>query len=313
MKFVNSLGRKRLTLAALLLACVGLAGLGIWRSAAFQQTKQPAPSVSGDELKGYARASLQRGVGDQVRFATATDSAESVQASVESADNFILERTNLSMSAETKIRLVKAEQDVLRGNGRRLSVEELTDTLTEIVLNRVATLNNADIEWAANVYQPNSGGQITARANGKWGYLTTEQFSSQVRAGRQWSGRGNVALKTSLRSMIDGEVQARVNALATTLPEKFGNLHREGATPVQALLISYSLAADDPLESSQSELRSQLIQRRMIEGQTRPAHLRRDSGKPYGVNGFVYSSPVNLFFDRAAIGQLLARAEGGTK
>lgn len=313
MKFFNSFGRKRLTLMVLLFACAGLAGLGIWRSSAFQQTTRSVPKLSDNDLKAYARASLQRGVGDQVRLATAVDSSESVQASVESAANFIFERADLSMSAETKSRLVKAEQDVLRGTGRRVSVEELTDTLTDIVLNRVAILTNAEIEWAVHVYQPNPEGEITARANGKWGYLTTEQLTSQVRAGRQWSGRGNVALKTSLRSMIAEEVQARVNALVTALPEKFGNVQREGATPVQALLLAYSLAADDPLENSQSELRSQLIQRRMAEEQTRPANLRRDSGKAYGVNGFVYSSPVNLFFDKAAITQLLARAEGGTK
>jgi len=314
MKFVNLLGRKRSTLVVLLLACVVFAGFSLWRISASQRNANLSHNLSDNEVRDAARLRMQRGVGDQVRLAVAGDSEERVKASVDSAARFISERADLFMSDETKNRLVRAEQDVLNGNGQRISIDRLTDTLTAIVTNRVSALNDRQIMQAADSFRPNSQGQITARANGQWGYLTREQFIGQVKAGRMWSRRGDATLKVSLRSMIDEEVKSRVNALAASLPEQFGSVTREGATPVQALLISYSLAADDPLESSQSDLRNRIVQKRMIEMQARPTGPQnRDSGKAYGLNGFIHSSPVNLFFDRAAIDQLLTGAEGGIK
>lgn len=314
MKFVASLGRKRSTLVVLLLACVGFAGVSIWRISAFQRIAPRSHKLSENEIRDAARARLQRGIGGQVTLAVAGDSEEQVKASVDSAAKFISERADLFMSEETKNRLVRAEQDVLNGNGQRISVDQLTDTLTAIVTNRLSALNDKQIMQVADSFRPNSKGQITARANGQWGYLTREQFIGQVKAGRMWSRRGDATLKISLRSMIDEEVKSRVHALVTSLPEQFGSVTREGATPLQALVISYSLAADDPLEGSQSDLRNQMVQKRMIEMQVRPTGPQnRDSGKAYGLNGFIYSSPINLFFDRAAIDQLLTSAEGGIK
>ena len=315
MKFVNSLGRKRSTLVVvLLLACVGFAGFGIWRISAFQRNAHLSQKPSENEIRDAVRVRMQRGVGGQVKLAVAGDSEERVKASVDSAARFISERADLFMSAETKNRLVHAEQAVLNGNGQRISVDQLTDTLTAIVTNRLSALNDRQLVQAADSFRPNSKGQITARANGQWGYLTREQFIAQAKAGRMWSRRGDAALKISLRSMIDEEVRVRVQALVTGLPEQFGSVTREGATPLQALLISYSLAADDSLENSQTDLRNQIVQKRMVEMQTRPTGPQnRDSGKAYGLNGFIHASPVNLFFDRAAIDQLLTNAEGGIK
>ncbi|MGB7926157.1 MAG: hypothetical protein WCF57_23150 [Pyrinomonadaceae bacterium] len=310
MKFVNSLGRRRfLFLLALVLACGGLAG--IWQSSAFQRTKQPTQRLTANEMKAASRARMQRGVGGQVRFASPGDSEATVKTSVDSVAKFIYERSNLYMSAATKNRLVKAEQDALNGNGHRISVADLTETLTTITANRLSTLKDTEIERAVDTFRPTPEGMITARSNGKWGYLTRADFIRQVKAGRGWSLRGDAAVKTALRSMIDEEVRDRVTSLVATLPERFGNVTREGATPTQALLISYAVAADDSLESSQSDLRTQFIQQRMAQRQTRPEKAQHDPGKAYGVKGFMYSSPVDLFFDKSMITQLLTRAEGG--
>ncbi|MBV9958480.1 MAG: hypothetical protein JO360_08670 [Acidobacteria bacterium] len=297
---------------ALILACVGLAGLGIWHSSALQRTKHPIQKPSQNEMKAAARARLQRGVGSQVKLAAAGDSAELVRASVDSVAQFIFERSNLNMSVETKMRLAQAEEQALNGNGSRLNVDKLAESLTASVTTRLAALSDKEIERAANAFHENAEGRITMRASGKLGTLTRADFIRQAKAGREWGRRGDAAIKTALGSMIRQEVADRFDNLAASLPEQFGRVSQEGATPVQALLIAYSVATDDPLEGSQSDLRNQLVEQRMFERKSPPAQAeQRAWDKAFGVNGFIYSTPVDLFFDKTTLTQLLA--EGGSK
>lgn len=263
-------------------------------------------------MKAALRTRLQRGVGNQVKLAAAGDSAELVRASVDSAAQFIFERSNLNMSAETRMRLAQAEQQALNGDGYRLNVDKLTEALTTSVTNRLASLNDKEIERAANAFREDSEGRITMRASGKLGTLTRADFIRQAKAGREWGRRGDVAIKTALGSMIRQEVADRFDNLAAALPEQFGRVSQEGATPVQAILIAYSVATDDPLEGSQSDLRNQLVEQRMFERKSPPAQAeQRAWDKAFGVNGFIYATPVDMFFDKTTLTQLLA--EGGSK
>lgn len=314
MRFVKSFGRARFIVAALILACAGVAGIGMWRGSAFQRTKQPVQKLTDEQVQAAARARIQRGVGDQVRLAAPGESDRKVRASVDAAAGFIYQRSNLYMSESTKVRFAQAEQKVINGRGHRLSTDELIDTLTEVVATRLTTLSDADVERAASIYRPNADGEITVRSDGRWGYLTKDALVQQVKVGRTWSQRGDVSLRTALRSMIDQDVKARLETLSVNAPAQFGDVERQGLTPVQALLLAYSVAVDDPLEGSQSDLRESIVQERMLNGAVRPTQKQqRISNKAYGVNGFLQSSPGYLFFDKAAVSQLLNRAEGGQK
>ncbi len=314
MKFANSSGRSRVLLVALILTCAGLAGFGIWRSSALQRNKQPVPKVTTDEMQAATHALMQRGIAGQVKLAGALDSEEQVKASVDSAAKFIYERSGLYMSDETRKRLAQAEREVLKGNSPRLSVEGVTDAFTNIVSNRLAQLNDAEIEYAVNTFQPNAQGRITVRADGKWGYLTKGELNKQMKAGREWSNRGDRAVRVGLHSMIEEEVRDRLSALSQSAPEQFGDIARQGATPLQALLLAYSVATEDPLAGSQDELKAQLIQQRMATGMARPAKSSGpSSGKAYGVNGFLNSSPAYLLISKEAVGELITRVEGGGK
>lgn len=306
--------RARIGIMALLIACVGITGVGVWRTAAVPRASIPPERSSEAQIKALRHARLLRGVGGQVRFAAADGSAETVKASVESAARFIFERSGLRMSEQTKNSLTKAEQAVLKGKGERISTDELTAALTSTASKHLATMTDAEIESAADSFRPNDAGEITVRASGKWGYLTKDEFVRQAKAGREWSRRGDAALSAALNTMLGEEVKERLDSLSAALPEQFGDAVQNGLTPTQALVVSYAVAADDPLDGSQAELKTQLIQQRITARMSRPdGKSRPDSGKAYGPRGFLNSSPAHLLLNPASVGEIIKRAEGGRK
>ncbi len=110
---------------------------------------------------------------------------------------------------------------------------------------------------------------------------------------------------------------------APGVPEQFGNLwdvanDREsdaaeaGFTPLQAFLVAYSLVSNDALDYSQANLSKWMNLRRetRTEDPGRP-FPSPDGHRAYGVNGYLFSSPLDLFFDERAVNRLLDRVEKG--
>ena len=310
MRFYESLKRARLTLAALLLLAAATSGALLWH-----ETANSKEDTRAAQAKQKQHERLRKGIGSEVRFAAANDTPEQVRASVQSAAEFINARSGLLMSSETKERLIDAEIKATQGKEGRIGVEKLTDLFTEIVAERVATLTDEEVEQAADAYSLNEG-EVSARASRKWGVISREEFVGQVKAAREWSQRGDAALRMAVRPMLKGEVDDRIGALAESLPESFGRAKAEGLTPLQAVVIGYSVASDDLLADSRSEFAEQKMRNRMTSGLTRSearARKRRDSDRPFGLNGFSHSSPVSLIFNRAAVDKILSHGKGGSK
>lgn len=211
-------------------------------------------------------------------------------------------------------RLSKAESDVLSGKSPHITVTELTTDMSAAVVERLATLTDEEIEAAADA-SSDANGQIRSRADAKWGVMSKTDLILQAQAAREWSRRGDSGLQVGLGSMIEGEVNDRVTTLSTLLPEQFGNANSQGFTPTQALLIAYSVAADDPLTNSRSDIAQMLLEKRMDERQTREQRKaeKNVSGRPYGPNGLLHPSAPGLFFTKSAIDKILNLSEGGKK
>jgi hypothetical protein len=277
--------------------------------AVWQASRQPATAAF--EGKQQLQNELRKGIGSEVRFASRAEAAEDAVAS---AADFIHRRAGWTMSDDFKKRLAKAERDVLHGKSRYIGVSELTDNMTSAVVDRLATLTDKEID-AATEDSTDENGEIRSRANAKWGVLTKHALIQQAQAGREWSRRGDAALQVGLRSMIEGEVNDRVSMLGTNLPEQFGNANSKGLTPTQAFVIAYSVAADDPLTNSQSDLAEMLKQQRMAAGITREQWQaqKNNSTRPYGPRGWLHPSAAQLFFTRNSVNKMLNLNEGGEK
>jgi hypothetical protein len=114
--------------------------------------------------------------------------------------------------------------------------------------------------------------------------------------------------------MLEEEVRDRAAKLSAALPEQFGRASAQGVTPTQALLIAYSVAADDPLTDSRSDISQMMVQKRMDARQTREQKqaLKHISGRPYGPRGLVHPSAAHIFL-KSGVEKLLSRSEGGKK
>jgi len=313
MRLIKGLQRRPAMALALVMACALLGSLAFWRASrlpaeASLQTKQSL------EERVRLQERLHQGVGTEVRFASASAKPSQIAEAVNSTADFIYWRSGLKMSEATERQLLEAETNVLRGKARHISLSELTARMTQTVVERLATLTDVEIGQAAQV-SADEQGQIMSRANGKWGVITQRELIEQAKSGRQWSQRGDSTLRVALASMIEEEVKERVVMLGSALPEQFGRATVEGLRPTQALLIIYSVVADDPLTDSRSEIEQALVQKRMEAGQTREQRRaqRHISGRPYGPHGVLHASAPYLFFNKSSIDRVLNLSEGGGK
>jgi hypothetical protein len=306
MRLIKGLQRRHSLAIALAVAFLLVGGAALWHA-----SKLPAEASSEDKQEMQKR--LRKGVGSEVRFASAAANPQQIDEAVRSADEFIYWRSGLRMSDETKKRLAKAESDVLKGKTKHITLDELTDNLTTAVVERLATLTDEEIQQAADV-SADEYGDIRSRADGKWGVLTKKELIEQAKSGRDWSQRGDSALRVGLRTMIEEEVSDRAVKLGAALPEQFGQAGARGVTPTQALLIAYSVAADDPLADSRGDIKQMSVQKRMEARQTREQKQAQKnvSGRPYGPRGWAHPSAQHLFF-KAGVEKLLSRSEGGKK
>lgn len=303
MSLINGLRRRPSIVIATVLSFLVLGGVALWNA-----SRQPAKASAED--KQHLNKQLRKGIGSEVQFASRP---EHTSEAVASTADFIYWRSGLKMSDETKQKLAQAESDVLTGASRHITVNELTDNMTAVVVERLATLTDEEIRWATEV-SSDANGQMRSRADGKWGVLSKKQLMQQAKAGREWSQRGDFALRDGLHSMLEGEVNDRVSALSGALPEQFGQAGEQGLTPTQALLVAYSVATDDHLTDSRSDIQQAVVQERMDTGQTREQKKKQKvSGRPYGPNGFLHPSAPQLFFNRNALDKLLNLGKGGKK
>jgi hypothetical protein len=292
---------------ALAAALVVAGGIVFWHA-----SRQPAKASANDKQQ-HLNERLRKGVGSEVRFASASSRPEQVDETVGSAADFIYRRSGLRMSDETRKSLAKAESDVLKGKANRITLAQLTDGLMSATADKLATLTDEEIEQAADA-SADENGEIRSRADGRLGVLTRKDLIQQVKSGREWSRRGDSALSAALRPMIEEEVNHHAAALGAALPEQFEQARTQGVTPMQALLIAYSVATDDPLTDSREEITQMTIQKRMDARLTREQKKAQKhvSGQPYGAYGSVHPSAAALFF-KPVMDKLLSRAEGGKK
>jgi hypothetical protein len=302
MSMIKGLQRRPLIATATVLACV-VVTVAVWQASRFAAT-------ASSEDKQNLQKQLRKGIGSEVRFASRPEQANDAVAA---AANFIFWRSGLKLSDDMKKKLAKAERDVLNGKSSYISISELTDDMTTAVVDRLATITDEEIQEVTEA-SSDANGEIRSRADAKWGILSKKDLIQQAQAGREWSRREDVGLQTGLHSMIEGEVNNRVSTLSTMLPEQFGNANSQGLTPTQALVIAYSVATDDPLTNSRSDMAEELRQKRMEDRQSREQWKAQNlSVRPYGPRGWQHPSAPQLFFSKGSVNKLFNLSEGGEK
>ena len=306
MTLVNVL-RRHLVAIAIIASCAGLAAIGIWRVGG-----SPGTNAAGTQSeKQRFQERIRNGVGSEIRFSKAKDSDDDIRASIESVAQFIHGRSNMIMSEDTKKELLKAESDTLSGKRPRISIDALTDSLTASAADRIGTLNDREVEAVSNTFRPTADGQLTLRMAGQVGQVSKDEFVKGAVEARELKQRGE--LESSIRPFFEMQVSDRINNLSDAMPGEFGRAKAEGVTPVQAMVIAYSVASDDSLADSQHDLARQVTEERMSRRLTRAEAKaqRLNSPTPYGRNGFFYAAPVSILFNQTTVHRLLNPGQGG--
>lgn len=322
MKYLTFLKPARYAVVALMLACAVIVTASVWRSSAVRFSDK-------DKLKQQFHARIRDGVGREVGLAKRGDSPGQIRAAVNSVVSFIEKRSGIKLSEETKSRLAAMEESTQNGAGRRLTTNELGGVINATLLGRLSTLSDQDIAQVDDTLRGFNAPDLPKNYNRDFKLpggivligMPSEKTVARLKAVRDQLGTpaGDI-FEGMLRKIVRERVQNRAQYLSEALPEQFGNMwdvsnDREssitdgGITPLQAFLIAYSLASDDYLSDSQDSLNKRMRGHR--------ASLVKACGKypspaghhAYGVNGYIFSSPLGLIFDEQIINRLLDRIE----
>ncbi|HJQ25288.1 MAG TPA: hypothetical protein VKA60_15315 [Blastocatellia bacterium] len=298
-----------LVAVASFIGCAALVGAAIWPLKLIPVGQAGQNPVKQQFDAKQVKDQIRRGLGRQVRFAAAGDSLEKVSQSVSQVDKFIYERSGLKMSQQTRERLTAMESRTLKGEGRRVGLDDLTDTLTDVAVERMATLTDQEIEESRRVLA--ADGPLRMRANQVSG-IAPDQFVAQVKALRNGAQRQSQQVRDGAHDFIAAEVKSRADLLGNALPEEFGRAPKEGLTPLQAVVFTYSVAADDPLAFSPDELQESVNQKSQAKGKAIAKGVKAD--KAFGSKGRIFPTPLHVVFNPKTFNGFLDRLEkGGAK
>jgi hypothetical protein len=312
MKLFDAIRRTRYLALILPLLCVAtVVGLG-WTPMALKKEKNEQDFHTRSEIKRVLHAQIRDGLGKEVQFAGKKSTAREVRDSVESAASFIRERSGLEFSDKVKEKLAALESESLSGSGQAISPAALADVLADTAVERLSNVSDADIDLAAASLRQ-SDGEIILRGNGR-GHTTSSEFVKQAKAMRNLSRQGDSLVHEAIRKEVEAAVTERVKTYSRALPEQFGEAEKHGVTPLQAVLITYSIVSDDLLAGSGKSLKHNVEKTHRT---MKSLGLARDDAKPgkaYGKKGTLFAAPVDLVLDETTMTRLLDRVgEGGKK
>jgi hypothetical protein len=253
----------------------------------------------------------------QVEFPSAASSEGEIKRSVESIDNFLYSRSNIRLSETVKTRLVAAERKVALGANTRLTSEQLIGVLTDVALKRLQSLTENDIRRAKATYEKSH------IVDGSYAGFTWKQikvspadFEKNLKRLSERSKSNNRELRNILQKLIAGSspesgVNGQLQLYARVLPEQFGAVMQAGISPTQALLIAYALASDDPIHVARTALENEMVQAHKNIGG--PRYPEPNGSCPFGTNGYLFATPLDLVFNDQTIGSMLDAIEARTK
>jgi hypothetical protein len=302
---------RRVWAAAIVVTCIPVFTLIFWKVSPL-----PKSSLASSRRKATGfNPKLLAGVGTEVPFASDNASDEQVRASVDSLAKFIEGRSGLSIDQNTRTRLVSLESDSLNGRTTRIPIDDFVVALTTSVADRISTLTDQEIEYAASVLRIGDSKSVMLRSRGGLS-MQTDEFVEEATSLREQCQQNRHAARAAIRSVLKDEVQKSATALSTGLPDQFGQITTRGLTPAQAVLLTYSLVTDDSLEFSHVQIENRvkhplLAKNPGVVASSVEQIVVKSDARAYGPNGKAFSSPADLIFNTATLTDLLDRLAKG--
>lgn len=259
-------------------------------------------------------AARDNGFKQQVRNAISelafTSGGEQSSANLAS---FISYRSGVLLSDWNLQKLSDAE-GLAAENGKSVSSDQLADAITEIAIGKLRNLTDEQRDSAIDALRGfdhpdlpqsfrNGRSHISIRSSGK-GRMTAQAASAQIDSLRGDNAEDKIVYAL-VRNAVALEIESVCSVLAEADPGFFANSKRQ-MTPLQALLVAYAVATDDPLAGNRSDISQKMnaIQEGASEasGSPYPSFVGH---RPYGRNGYIYSTPADLLLDDEALTALV--------
>lgn len=252
--------------------------------------------------------------------------APTISAASDNFVNFVNYRSGVQISQSNKNLLSQSEQSAWN-QSKRVTTNQLAQVLTDVSIEKLVTLTDSDINNMAETlrgFNPPGGlppsfqnfrGVIILRSDGE-GDMSPNNFVGQLKSTRdvftdqtitnQSSREREMRLaKTALYNRLINEISGRIDYLSDADPNFFGQTKGE-MTPMQALLITYSVVADDRLAGNQSDLQQKMLNLQQVaSGFGQESYPSSQGYKAYGVNGYLYSSPTATLLNDTIVERIL--------
>lgn len=266
------------------------------------QTFSQTSRKDGDKLENERRnkfySQMREGAGTEIKYPK-NQNAEEVQNGVDSLADFIQARSGFEIS-KWQDRIAELEQKNTADNSSLISSGELSNILSEVAVNRFTRLTDKEIEQIAETMSEDKN-YVLLRADGR-GSVQKSEFVKELKNARAKADKKSNKLKNKMSLFLKSEINKRLSVYSKAVPEYYGKSQTAGLTPIQAVLLTYSVISDDWLQDSTSNLEK-------IEAEFKEKSGVTNKPKPFGENGSRFSSPLNILLDDGAINDLLNAIE----
>lgn len=248
------------------------------------------------------------------------NSAVAINSATNNLSNFIYYRSGVQLNRTNKNLLAQNEQSAWT-NSKRITKTDLAQILTDVSFEKLVTLTDADINNMAETlrgFNPSGGlpsshqslrSEVKVRADGE-GAMLPNQFINELKSTRDTFIQGTSSkeidmTKTAFYNRMLVEISERIDYLKAADPEFFGGTNGD-VTPLQAMLLTYSVITDDMIVGNQSELQQKETELQQLAAEYGTEPYPSSQGyKAYGLNGYIYSSPTNLLMDDSTTNKIL--------
>lgn len=265
-----------------------------------------------DAFLDSVRAGVLKHVPASARGARSGNSAAVVSA----ATSFIAARSGIAIAPADEARLVALETDYDNGIAPIITAEALAEALAYWAVEDVlatATPEEIDrsIESARGFDAPDlpdgfkrgrSRLHVGVGASTVW--ATPAQARDLIAKAREESAV-RLDIVPAIRDRVTKDIAERITYLNRA---SSGRFDASDLSPIESMLITYSIGAGDVLAGSTSELQLRMVDVQKGLARQNGSYPSPSGRLPYGGNGYLHASPADLFMSR--LGALLARIGG---
>ncbi len=292
-------------IAFFLFVCVSIVGGVSWKIALTSSGNTHTEAYHQAIRNGLAEAGLPT-----------SNNLNAINSGADSLGDFIYNRSGVQLSSANMNTLRSAEENAWN-TSKRVDSTDLTQILTDIAIERIQSLNSSEIDAVTDSLRgfnapglpvPFQGGRdrVKLRASGL-GQMPANEFSSELTNLKNGGIQGKVA-QYLIYVSVSSEVNRRIDLIRNAEPNFFGGTKSE-MTPMQALLVAYSVVADDPLTGNSVELAQKMQDYQQLSSSQFGSYPSQTGHKAYGDNGYLYSSPTSLMLNDYSIARLLSEIQ----